>query len=62
MVKINAEMKPEDGCMKCPFRQYVDSGDPVEPYDICGISGRDIPFDFNMDTPGKRMKDCKIID
>lgn len=60
MIKLDVEMKPGAGCMECPLRTWVYDGD--EPYDICGVSGKDIPYDINADNPEKRMDGCKIID
>lgn len=62
MIKIRMDMPKDcDGCVGCPFHHWIteDEGE----YDICGISGKDIPNNIsNHPFPHtkKRMDDCLI--
>ena len=62
VVKIRAK-KPR-GCYGCPFRHWVydhSSEYDDDEYDICGITGEDIPYHVNCTEPDFRMSSCKIV-
>lgn len=58
-VKINIDMPKS--CVGCPLRHWV-SDDPngVEAYDICGISGEEIPFGITINGPKLKMDNCML--
>ena len=60
-VKIDVDMPK--GCMYCPFRHWIyDTYDESEPYDICGISGEEIPYGISADGPMLKLDNCMLIE
>lgn len=56
MLQLDYEMPK--GCMNCRLRHWIETDDGE--FDICGLTGKDIPYYINSMNPEQKRSDCPL--